>query len=144
MGGASKTDPDVANGRRGARRPEVVSAIVPDLTGKMLAARRESLGLTQHALALELLRQEEQEDLQSTIRWIQRIESTAEYRGRTAPTRARYRRVLEILGFDRDEPALEILTAEMEDTRRELTERFESLRTLMLRILERLDGPSGL
>lgn len=131
--------PDMTVAIRGRIPPwhGVASPTVSNLTGRLVAARRNSLGLSQSRLAEDLHQAAgEEDDLQSIIRWIQRLESGDIYQPRTAPTRQRYMNLLEILGFDRDEPAIDVLTTEIS----ELREGLDTLRTLMLRMLERVDG----
>ena len=112
-----------------------------DLTGRLLAARRASLGLTQMDLAEELQKAGAGggDRTDKLVRWIQRLEAGEIYRARTAPTRQRYMKVLEILGFDRDEPSLDVLTEEIS----ELRDGLETLRALMLRMIERLEKTGG-
>ncbi len=130
-------DGTVPDPRHAAAWNTVGSLTMADLTGRLIAARRGALGMTQLELAQELQKAGAGEkSFQATLRWIQRLERGEVYHARTAPTKQRYIKVLEILGFDRDEAALDILTDEISELRSDIG----VLRTLLQRMAERIEG----
>lgn len=95
----------------------------PDLKGEMIAARRASLGLSRQDVAYQLLQSEprhgetvdaERRMLVALAKWVERVEESEGYRGRTGPTRGRYLRLLQILELERDDPVFDVLLERLE------------------------------
>ena len=135
---AGGSDTGVALRARNPALRAVSSPVVSELTGRILAARREELGLTKGELAEELAEMPgEDENARAIERWLQRLEKQGgAQQFRRPATRARYLRLLERFGFELQEPTMDALTAEMQSLRGEL----HALRTLMQRVLDSLDG----